>query len=264
VKLNFAANLSMLFTEYHFLERFEQAAQAGFRAVEFLFPYQFGVDAIRAQLEQHELQLVLFNLPPGDREAGDWGCLGLPGREDEFKRHLEQALEAAEILRCGRLHALFGQRLEGVNPDAQIDCALRNLAWAAPLAEEAGVELMVEALNAKDFPSFFLSKPSMALDLVKRVDHPHFRLQYDIYHAQRMEGDLIATMQLEQSWISHIQIADVPGRHEPGTGEIAYPNVFKALMSNEYKGFIGLEYHPSVDTISSLEWLPVALRGRAG
>lgn len=259
--MQFSANLSMLFTEHPFLERFGQAARAGFRAAECLFPYEAGVEAIRAQLLEFELQLVLFNLPPGDQAAGDWGCLGLPGREDEYKRHFDQALKAAEVLGCDRLHALFGQRLPDVAAEAQIECALRNLSWSAPLAEEAGVIVMIEALNSKDFPAFFLSKPSMALDLVKQIDHEHIRLQYDVYHAQRTEGDLITTIQEALPWIGHIQIADVPGRHEPGTGEINYPRIFEALKKSEYRGFIGLEYRPFNDTISSLGWLQEACRG---
>jgi hydroxypyruvate isomerase len=241
--LRYAANLSMLYTEVLFLDRFASAAAAGFAAVEFLFPYEAGVGAIRAR-------------------SGEWGTLGDPARRDCFRRSFAEALEAADRLHCRRLNALFGNEVVGLEPSAQIDCAVENLGWAAPQAARAGVTLLVEPLNPIDFPRYFLHTTAVALDIVAWVDHPAVRLQYDVYHAQMTEGNLIHTITTSFPYIGHVQIADVPGRHEPGTGEIDFPAVFSALDRLGYPGYIGLEYRPSSGTDASLSWLPREAKGR--
>ena len=262
MSVRFAANLSMLYTEVPFLDRFARAASAGFAAVEFLFPYEAGVDAVHARVDDLGLTVALFNLHAGDREAGEWGTLSDPSRRDYFRWSFTTALETAVRLKCRCIHAMFGNRLPELAPEAQVACAVENLTWAAPQAAQAGVTLLVEWLNPVDFPSFFLHSTLATLEVVTQVDHPAVKMQYDVYHAQMTEGNLISTITTHISHIGHIQIADVPGRHEPGTGEINYPAVFAALERLGYQGYIGLEYQPSGDTDASLDWLPRPARGQ--
>jgi hydroxypyruvate isomerase len=258
--LHFSANLTTLYPEVPFLNRFERAAADGFKAVEVWFPYEAGIEAVKSRLKENGLDLVLFNLPPGD-QAGEWGTLGHPGRKDYFRSSFETALEAAVRLNCPRLHLMFGKQVDGIFPEAQIECASDHLAWALPQAAQAGVTLLVEPLNPVDFPDIFLRSTKAAYDLVAQIGHPSFRLQYDVYHAQKSEGNLFATLQTYISWIDHIQIADVPGRHQPGTGEINFPNLFAAVEASGYGGYIGLEYRPQGSTEESLAWLPREKRG---
>ncbi len=250
----------MLYGEVPFLDRFALARRSGFAAVEFLFPYEAGVDAIKSRIDDLGLTIALFNLPPGDR-PGEWGTLSNPGRIDYFRSSFDLALESAIRLGCRRLHVMFGNRAPEVLPEEQVRCALDNLAWAAPQAEQAGITLLVEALNPIEFPAFMLHTASTALDVVVQAAHPFVMLQYDVYQAQMATGNLIDTITACFPHIGHIQIGDVPGRHEPGTGEINYPNVFAALERLGYTGYIGLEYRPSGETDASLAWLPREARG---
>ncbi len=256
VALKFSANLSMLFTEVPFLDRFERAARAGFEAVEFLLPYEWPLADLEVRLSDLGLTLALFNLPPGDTDKGEWGLLSVPGREQAFHSCFEQALEIAVRLGCGRIHAMFGNRVSEVRPEAQVRRAVENLQWAAAPAAQASVTLLVEPLNAVDFPDFFLHRTDEVLSVLDEVNRENVKLQYDVYHAQMTEGHLIAALQAHIERIGHIQIADVPGRHEPGTGEINYPAVFAALEELEYNGYIGLEYRPAATTEESLAWMP--------
>jgi hydroxypyruvate isomerase len=251
----FSANLSMLFTEAPFLDRFERAAKAGFEAVEFLFPYEWSQEELEARLSGYKLRLALFNLQPGDSDKGEWGLLSVPGREASFRSGFDQALEIARRLGCRRIHAMFGNRVGGVPPEEQIGCAVENLRWASAPASKAGVTLLVEPLNAVDFPGFFLHRTNEVLGILDKVDRENVRLQYDVYHAQMTEGNLIASLRAHIDRIGHIQIADVPGRHEPGTGEINYPAVFSALEDLGYDGYVGLEYRPATTTEESLGWM---------
>jgi hydroxypyruvate isomerase len=251
----------MLYTEHSFLERFALAARAGFSAIEYHFPYEFGAKDIKSRLENLALTQVLFNLRPGDTSAGEWGTLSNPQRRDYFHRCLTEALELAAFLNCTRLNTMFGNRVLGIERKEQISCAVENLSWAAPLAAQAGVTLLIEPLNHTDFPDCLLRRTSEALEIIRQVDHPHVKLQYDVYHAQMMEGNLINTITTSLPVIEHIQIADVPGRHQPGTGEINYPAVLGALEKLSYSGCVGLEYRPSNDTESSLAWLASGDRG---
>jgi len=260
MNLRFAANLSMLFPEVPFLDRFALAAKAGFSTVEFLFPYQEGVDKIGTYLDDLGLAVALFDVPPGDTAVGEFGTLGLPSRRDYFRRTFVSALEAARRLKCSRVNVLFGNRDSDLDPEAQISCAIENLVWAAPQAAETGVVLLVESLNATDFPDYFLHTTAAAMEIITAVNHPQVKLQYDVYHAQMTEGNLIHTITCCFTHIEHIQIADVPGRHEPGTGEINYQAIFTRLEELAYQGYIGLEYRPSQETMASLNWLPVEFR----
>jgi hydroxypyruvate isomerase len=260
--LRYAANLTMLFNEVPFLERFERAAAAGFRAVEFLFVHNVDQDAVAAALERHGLELVLFDPEAGDFPAGDRGYLCDPGRRDHLQHTIVEAVRTARRLGCRRLNVLAGNRVPGVDDATLRRTVVENLRAAAPLAREHGITLLIEALNTWESPRYYLGGSRLGLEIVQEVDAPNVRFQYDVYHLQRMEGQLIDGLTKNLAWIGHVQVADVPGRHEPGTGEINYPNVLGALERAGYDGYVGLEYRPSGETGASLGWLPREARGR--
>ncbi len=251
----FAANLTMLFTEYPFLERFDRAARAGFDAVEFLFPYDEDVSAIREALDRNGLTQVLFNLPAGDFAGGERGIANDPRRVSEFKEGAGRALEIAGQLDCHQLNCLIGLELDDVTPEKQWETVVDNLRYAADQAESAGVRQVVEPLNSIDTPGFLLTSTPGALRLLDDVGSDNLRIQYDIYHMQRMEGNLAATLRQHIDRIGHIQVADSPARNQPGTGEINYPFIFKTLDEIGYDGWIGCEYKPEPNTEASLSWL---------
>ncbi|GAA0785528.1 hydroxypyruvate isomerase [Marinobacterium sediminicola] len=253
--LKFAANLSLLFTEYPLIQRFGAARAAGFDAVEVQFPYTLTPEAVRKELQDHALKMVLINLPAGNWEAGDRGLACLPGREDEFAESVDLAIEWAKTLGVERLNCLAGVPPENVPAERVSATLAHNLKLAAQRCEGAGIELMIEAINNRDVPGFYLHHSHQVLDLIRKLELPATSLQYDVYHMQMMEGNLISTLQQNADKIGHIQIADVPGRHEPGTGEINFTNLFKALESQEYKGYISLEYIPRCKTEAGLGWL---------
>jgi hydroxypyruvate isomerase len=251
----FAANLSMLFTEYPFPERFDRAAAAGFRAVEFLFPYDEDIAGIRAALDRNELEQVLFNLPAGNFAAGERGLASDPARVQDFRDGVARALEIATTLRCPRLNCLAGLRQPDLPLDVQLGTLAENLAFAAEAAQAAGVKLLVEPLNKYDAPGFMLGTTGEVVAMLDRVGHPNLFLQFDVYHCQRVEGNLIETFKLHQARIAHIQIADSPARHQPGTGEINYPFIFRSLDEAGYDGWVSLEYRPLGSTEESLSWM---------
>jgi hydroxypyruvate isomerase len=253
--LKFSANLSMLFTEVEFPARFARAAATGFAAVECMFPYAWPLDQLTEALARHRLDLVLHNLPPGDWQAGERGIACLPGREGEFQDGVGRAIEYATALNCRRLNCLVGIVPPGSAVAAFRDTLVANLQFAAAALERAGIQLLVEPLNDRDVPGFFLTGTREALALIAAVDNPNLALQYDVYHMQRMEGDLITTLTDRIARIGHIQIADNPGRHEPGTGEINFRNLFAAIDGAGYDGWIGCEYRPRGDTEAGLGWL---------
>ena len=251
----FCANLSFLFTELPFPERFEAAARAGFRGVEFLFPYEHPAEEIRRWLRQAGLTQVLFNLPAGDWAAGERGLACHPGREAEFRQGLEQALDYARTLGCTRLHALSGLVLPGVAAE-QLEATWRaNLKAAARRCAEAGVILLIEPINSRvDMPGYWLDTPARAFALQRSLEEPNLRVQLDLYHAQIMAGDLARTLAQHRPAIGHIQVADNPGRHEPGSGEIHYPYLFRRLDELGYTGWVGCEYKPASTTGAGLGW----------
>lgn len=251
----FAANLTMLFTEYPLLERFDRAAAAGFQAVEFLFPYDEDIAAIRAALDRNGLQQVLFNLPAGNFAAGERGFANDPGRILEFREGVARALEIARELDCPKLNCLVGLTLEDVPLDIQWQTVIENLRYAATEAEKAGVLQIFEPLNTFDTPGFLLSTTAQALMLLNEVQRDNLKIQYDVYHAQRMEGNICGTLEHYLPQIGHIQIADSPARNEPGTGELNYPFIFDHLDRIGYDGWVSLEYRPSTTTGESLGWM---------
>jgi hydroxypyruvate isomerase len=251
----FAANLSFLFLEYPFLERFDRAGAVGFEGVEYMSPYDEDLDAIKDALTRNGLKQALFNLPPGNWAAGERGIASHPDRTPEFKEGVAKALEIASALDCRRINCLPGLALPQVEPDRQWSTLVENVQFAANEAMKAGVSLVVEPINTFDIPGFFLSTPTDGFRLLEEVAHPNASLQYDVYHAQRMEGNVVATIQQEIARIGHVQIADSPKRNEPGTGELHYPFILKALDDAGYRGWIGLEYRPSTTTEESFGWL---------
>jgi hydroxypyruvate isomerase len=251
----FAANLTMLFTEHPFLDRFERAANAGFRAVEFLFPYAFDASEIKDRLTAHQLELVLHNLPAGNWEGGERGIACLPDRVEEFRAGVGRAIEYASALGVPKVNCLAGKVPAGAAPDLLRKTFVDNLRFAAAELAKARIRLLIEPINTYDIPGFYLSRTAQALEILDEVGSDNLFVQYDIYHAQRMEGELIATMQKQLARIGHIQLADNPGRNEPGTGEIHYDRVFEAIDRMGYDGWIGCEYKPATTTEAGLGWL---------
>jgi hydroxypyruvate isomerase len=254
----FAANLSMLFTEHAFLDRFEHAAKAGFTAVEFLFPYGFAANDIRQRLQAHGLSLVLHNLPAGDWDAGERGIACLPDRVDEFRAGVAKAIAYATVLGVPQLNCLAGKAPAGVDAATLRRTFVANLRFAAAELGKAGLKLLIEPINNYDIPGFWLNHTALAISVLDEVGAANAYVQYDIYHAQRYEGELAATMSKYLARIGHIQLADNPGRHEPGTGEIHYPFLFAHLDRIGYKGWIGCEYKPATTTQAGLGWLKQA------
>lgn len=251
----FAANLTMLFNEVPFLERFEQSANAGFKAVEFLFPYAYSPSEIKEKLEQFKLSLVLHNLPAGDWDAGERGIACHPDRIDEFRSGVHKAIDYAQFLGVSQLNCLAGKAPSGVDEKLLRQTFVANLKYAATELEKANLKLLIEPINTYDIPGFYLSRTQQAIDLLDEVAAKNAFVQYDIYHAQRMEGELANTIQKYLHRIAHIQLADNPGRHEPGTGEINYPYLFNYLDQIGYQGWIGCEYKPAGTTQAGLGWL---------
>jgi hydroxypyruvate isomerase len=253
--LKFGANLTMLFNEVDFPARFEKAAQAGFKGVEYLFPYAWKKKDLAEALKKNGLMQVLFNLPAGDWNAGERGIACLPGREIEFREGVSKAIEYAAALGCSQLNCLAGMTPRNESPEKIKTTLVENLRFAADALDKNGLRLLVEALNSQDMPGFHLVHTSDVLNLLAEVGRPNVYIQYDVYHMQVMEGNLTKTLLDNIGRISHIQIADNPGRHEPGTGEINYPNLFRALEKAGYDRWIGCEYKPAGRTENGLDWL---------
>jgi hydroxypyruvate isomerase len=251
----FSANLGFLFTELPFLDRFAAAARAGFKGVEFASPYEHGARDIARRLADNGLTQALFNLPAGDWAAGERGIAVLPGREAEFRDGVSRALDYAEGLGCARLNCLAGIAPPGADRRALEETFVANLAFAAEAARERGVQLLIEPINTHDMPGFFLNRSDEALRLINRVRSDNLRLQADVYHMQVMEGDLARRLEAAMPSIAHIQIADNPGRHEPGSGEINYAFLLPLIDRLGYSGWVGCEYRPRAATEAGLGWM---------
>ncbi len=251
----FAANLSMMYTEVPFLERFGACAADGFRAVEFLFPYEHPAQVIRDELDRHGLQQVLFNAPPGSFEAGERGIAGLPGRRDEFQQGIAQAIEYAKVLGCPRVHVMAGLLKRESEFTAQRELYVDNLGWAARKLGDAGLTMLIEPINTRDIPGYLLNTQADAHAIVERIGASNLKVQMDLYHCQIVEGDVAMKIRKHLSGVGHIQIAGVPQRHEPDIGELNYPYLFELLDELGYDGWIGCEYRPKGRTSDGLRWL---------
>ncbi|MEY4760783.1 MAG: hypothetical protein RLZZ200_639 [Pseudomonadota bacterium] len=250
-----AANLSTLFTDLPFLDRFDAAAEFGFRHVECQFPYEAPADAIRSRLDRLGLSQALINAPPGDASRGERGLAGVPGRQAEFRGGIEQALRYARTLGAPRVHVMAGLQPKGVTLETCLDVYVENVAWAADRFAGDGLEVMLEPINTKvDVPGYVLHATSDAVECIRRVSRPNVKLQFDCYHMQIMEGDLARSIERLMPVIGHIQVADNPGRHEPGTGEIHYAWLLERLDALRYAGVVGCEYVPAGDTRAGLSW----------
>lgn len=253
--IRFDANLSMLFTELDFMDRFDAAAKAGFKGVEYLFPYAFPPEQLRQKLDDNGLQQVLFNMPAGDWEQGERGIACHPDRIEEFQAGVASALDYAQVLGNRRINCLAGIVPAGVDKETAEATFVANLKFAAAALEQAGIKLVMEAINTRDIPGFLLNNTNQARAIRERVGSANLALQYDIYHMQIMEGDLARTIEANLDVIGHMQLADNPGRHEPGTGEINYPYLLRRIDALGYDGWIGCEYKPVETTEAGLGWL---------
>jgi hydroxypyruvate isomerase len=258
--LRFDVNISFLLKEVPFLARFERAASLGFGAVEFPWPGDENLAAIEARVRETGLKVVLMNIDAGDMAHGERGFLNDPGRKEWVRARASKAIEFAKQIGCPRLNALVGNSIPVKSLEEQFDQVRENLALIADLAATSGIEIVVEALNSFESPNYLLTNTHDTLALLSEVNRPNLKYQYDMYHMQRMEGNVIATLREHIGWIGHIQIADSPERHEPGTGEIHFPHVLTALDRLDYQGYIGLEYNPIKSSEESFTWLPADRR----
>jgi hydroxypyruvate isomerase len=249
-----AANLTMMFGEVEFLERFAAAANAGFKAVEYLFPYDYEPAVLKRQLRDHGLVQALHNLPAGNWAAGERGIACLPERVAEFRAGVDRAIEYAGALDCDRVNCLAGILPPTTNAATARDTLIHNLRDAASRLNAAGIKLLIEPINTRDVPGFFLSGTRQAVEIIEAVGSDNLSIQYDIYHMQIMEGNLALTIQSYLSRIAHMQLADSPGRHEPGTGEIDYGFLLEFIDRAGYTGWIGCEYIPKGNTVEGLRW----------
>lgn len=250
----FAANLTMLWNEVDFLDRFDKAAQAGFTGVEYLFPYAYPAEQLAEKLQKNGLTQALHNLPPGDWAKGERGIAVLPDRAGEFQDSVGTAIAYAQVLGTRTLNVLCGLTPQGIDPETVHATLVSNLKFAAAELKKAGIAFVAEAINTRDMPGFHLTTSRQAFALFDEVGPHDIFFQYDIYHMQVMEGDLVPTLRAHMNRIRHIQLADNPGRHEPGTGEIHYPFVFDAIDAAGYEGWIGCEYKPRTTTDAGLGW----------
>ena len=251
---NFAGNLSMMFQEIGFLDRFDAAARAGFTGVEFLFPYDHPPERIAERLARNSLTLALFNTVSGDWAGGERGLAALPGREQEFRDGVDEAIVYARATKCPLIHAMAGLWPAGPDRAEGEQVYLDNLRWAADRAVAAGLTVVIEPINTRDIPGYFLNYTGQAMSIIERVGRVNLRLQLDLYHVQIMRGDLAPTIRELAGMYPHVQIAGTPGRHEPDVGEINYPYLFDLFDEIGYQGWIGCEYRPKGDTVAGLGW----------
>lgn len=251
----FAANLSMMFNELPFLERFEAAAAQGFQAVEFLFPYDYSAELLAEKLRSNGLQQVLFNTAPGNAEAGEWGLAAVPGREQDARADIDRALAYAIALNCPNVHVMAGVVPPGEDWQRYRATFIDNIRYAADRFARHGVKVLIEALSPQVKPHYLFSSQHQAAELVEAINHPNVFVQFDFFHAQLVDGNISGLMRSLAGRYAHIQIASVPERHEPDDGELNYPWLFEQLDALGYQGWIGCEYRPRGDTAAGLDWL---------
>ncbi len=250
----FCANLTMLYNEADFLDRYEAAAKDGFEGVEYLFPYAYPKEELAERLKRHGLTQVLHNLPAGDWGKGERGIACQPDRAEEFRAGVAKAIEYATALGCDQVNCLSGVPPKDAQPAELRRTLVENLRYAAPRLADAGIRLLLEPVNTRDIPGFFVNRSAQAMEIIDEVGSDNLYLQYDFYHSQVMEGDLVPTFKKLKDRIAHVQIADNPGRNEPGTGEINYPFIFDTLDREGYAGWVGCEYKPAARTSDGLGW----------
>ena len=252
--IKLSANLSFLFNEVSFKNKFKEASKVGFKAVEFLFPYEYNVNEIKRYLKENKLKLVLFNTHPGSWKKGDRGLASKIGRENEFKDNFYKTIEYANELNCPNIHVLAGVNNEKSSITKSRDLYIKNLLFCADLAKKNNFYVLIEAINNIDIPNYHLNFVSDAISIIKEINHPSLKLLLDIYHAQIMSGNLSSLIKKALPYTNHIQIACPPGRNEPNEGEINYPYLFNIIKNYNYNGYIGCEYRPLNNTLNSLKW----------
>lgn len=252
----FAANLSMMFYEMPYLDRFKAAADAGFRAVESQFPYEHAASEIAMRLQDNGLENILFNAPPGNFAAGERGLAGVPGRQADFRAGIEQAIDYAVACNTHILHVMAGLLPTGADRALHLAVYEENLAWAAPLLARHGITAVLEPINQRDIPGYLINTQADAVAVCRKLGQPNVRLMMDFYHCQIVEGDLAPKLRANYPWIGHVQLAGTPGRNEPDTGEINYPYLFEVLDELGYPGWVGCEYKPAGGTVEGLGWMP--------
>lgn len=253
--MKFAANIHYMFTEHEFLDRFAAAARAGFQGVEFPMPYGFPKEMLSGLLKKHNLVQTVFVLPSGNWDAGDRGIAIFPERKEEFRKGIETAIEYARALNCGMINCVPGMTREKGKFQLFTDTLVSNLKYAARRLADEGIKLLIEPANSKDFPGYFLETTKQAMDIIEATGSDNLFIEYDVYHMQIMEGDISNTFGRLKDRIAYIQIADVPGRHEPGTGELNYPFLLRKFEELGYQGWVGAEYLPAGETEAGLGWL---------
>ncbi|MFB6467086.1 hydroxypyruvate isomerase family protein [Cytobacillus sp. Hz8] len=253
----FAVNISTIFTEFPFIERFQKAREAGFSLVECQFPYAYPLNQIRSALKENNLTLVLINLPPGDWEEGERGIAIDPNKVELFRESVLTGIEFAKTLHVSRLHCMAGIFLNKFEKKVARSTYIENLKFAAQKCNEFELTLLIEPINQEDMPNYYLSDLQDAADIIEEVGEPNLKLQFDFYHIQKTKGNLLSNFEKYFEKIGHVQIADVPGRHEPDTGEIHYKRVLEYLEEQKYEGYIGLEYTPKSSSLESFEWLKI-------
>ena len=260
--LRFAANLSFMYNEHDFLDRFAAAASDGFKGVEYLFPYEHPAGEIRRRLDDNGLTQALFNAPPGNWAAGERGIASIPGRQEEFRRSIATALDYARAIGNQSLHVMAGLTVAGVERTRQRAVYMNNLAHAADEAAGVGVTIVIEPINTRDIPGFFLNRQDEAQAISAELDRPNLKVQFDLYHCQIVEGDLATRLRRDMPNVGHIQIAGVPERNEPDTGEVNYAYLLRLIEELGYSGWIGCEYRPAGATSAGLGWF-APWRGRS-
>jgi 2-dehydrotetronate isomerase len=258
----FAANLSMMFTEVPFLDRFACAADAGFKAVEFMFPYEYAPEVVRNHARAAGVEIAMFNMPAGDWSKGDRGIGCIPGREEEFRKGVEKAIAYATYLGTPRLHAMAGIPPQGADPAACRKTLIGNLKYAAEKLVKLDIMLLLEAINTRDMPGFFVSMQKDSCSICEAVGAPNMKMQMDLYHMQVMEGDLATKLKLYAPQCGHVQLAGCPERNEPDTGEIRYEYLYRLLDELGYNGWIGCEYRPAGKTSEGLGWFQAVNAGK--
>ena len=254
VMIKFSANISLLFTEFEFLDRFNESNKLGFNAVEFLFPFEYDPHVIKRKLKQHHLSLSIFNSPPGNFKNGDRGLACLPERKKEFKESIATVIEYAEIINGKNIHVMAG--LCEKHDDLTLkETFIENIKWACDQFQKNNLTLLIEPINQRNIPSYFLSSTDSAIDLINIIDRSNLKLLFDIYHHQITNGDVTKYLEKCFPYIGHIQIAGIPNRNEPNDSELDYNYVFKVINDLNYNGWIGCEYNPKEDTVSGLKWI---------
>ena len=253
--VKFSANISLLFNEFDFLDRFDEAKKIGFKAIEFQFPYSYDANQIKRKLDKHNLSISIFNSSPGNLDGGDRGLACIFERKEEFNKSILEALDYAQIINGKKIHVMSGILKDPKDHDLSVNTYIDNLKWACDKAEEFGIQILIEPINQRNIPNYFLSSADMAVQIIEEINKPNLKLLFDVFHHQIINGDVSKSIEKFIYFIGHIQIAGIPDRHEPDISEIDYNYILNIIEKNGYNGWIGCEYNPKNGTISGMKWI---------